>query len=128
MREVVRGGPPSFWRRGFWWAVPVLVAGGFLIYSSSGRSPLRFGKALTGHHQPDATTQDLYLKGRFYFEKRTPADLNIAVDAFTQAIVHDSSYAQAYVGLADSYSLLRKSARCRLSKRSNAPAQPRRRR
>ena len=107
VREVVRGGGLSFWRRGLWWAVPVLVAGGFLIYSSDGRSPVRFGKAMAGHHQPDATTQDLYLKGRFYFEKRTPADLNIAVDAFTQAIVHDSSYAQAYVGLADSYSLLR---------------------
>ena len=80
----------------------------WILYLLVQRSiPGRFGKALAGHHQPDPTTQDLYLKGRFYFEKRTPADLNIAVDAFTQAIVHDSSYAQAYVGLADSYSLLR---------------------
>ncbi len=89
------------------WAVPIVLVGGFLIYSSSGRSPIRFGKALAAHHPPDATAQDLYLKGRFYFEKRTPSDLNAAVDAFTQAIVHDPGYAQAYVGLADSYSLLR---------------------
>ena len=89
------------------WAVPIVVVGGFLIYSSIGRSPIRFGKALAAHHQPDSIAQDFYLKGRFYFEKRTPGDLNTAVDSFTQAIVHDPSYAQAYVGLADSYSLLR---------------------
>jgi hypothetical protein len=39
VREVVHGGGLSFWRRGLWWAVPVLVVGGFLIYSSGGRSP-----------------------------------------------------------------------------------------
>src|SRR5262249_42511635 len=90
-----------------WWAVPIAVVSGLLIYLSVGRSPIRFGKALAAHHQPDSIAQDFYLKGRFYFEKRTPADLNTAVDAFTQAIVHDPAYAQAYVGLADTYSLLR---------------------
>ena len=58
-------------------------------------------------HVPAAEAQDLYLKGRYYFEKRTPADLNQAVDFFTQAIVHDPGYAAPYVGLADSYNLLR---------------------
>jgi hypothetical protein len=33
-----------------------------------------------------------YLKGRYYFEKRTPDGLNNAVDFFTQAIVHDPAY------------------------------------
>lgn len=90
-----------------WWAVPLVVVGGLLWYSSVGHTDLHFGKALAAHHQPDSVAQDLYLKGRFYFEKRTSADLNNAVDAFTQAIVHDPGYAEAYVGLADSYSLLR---------------------
>ena len=89
------------------WAVAIVPVAGFLIYAFAGRPPIRFGKALAASHQPDATAQDLYLKGRFYFEKRTPHDLNAAVDAFTQAIVHDPGYAPAYVGLADSYSLLR---------------------
>ena len=87
--------------------VPILVVGTFLVYSSTGHHEIHFRKALAAPHQPDATAQDLYLKGRFYFEKRTPSDLNTAVDAFTQAIVHDPAYPQAYVGLADSYSLLR---------------------
>lgn len=51
--------------------------------------------------------EQFYLKGRFYWEKRTPDSLNKAVDYFTQAIVHDPNYALAYVGLADCYNLLR---------------------
>lgn len=60
--------------------------------------------------KPDAATEELYLKGRYYWHKRTPADLNKAVDYFTQAIVHNPSYAPAYVGLADCYNLLREFA------------------
>ena len=50
--------------------------------------------------------QQLYLKGRFYWEKRTPESLNLAVDYFTQAIARAPNYAAAYVGLADTYNLL----------------------
>jgi Tfp pilus assembly protein PilF len=58
-------------------------------------------------HIPNREAQDFYLKGQFYWAKRTPESLNLAVDSFTQAIVHDPAYAQAYVGLAESYNLLR---------------------
>lgn len=51
--------------------------------------------------------EDLYLAGRYYWNKRTPDDLNRAVDYFTQAIVRDPNYAKPYVGLADCYNLLR---------------------
>jgi len=51
--------------------------------------------------------EEFYLKGRYYWEKRTPDSLNKAVDSFTQAVVHDPGYAPAYVGLADCYNLLR---------------------
>ena len=50
---------------------------------------------------------DLYLRGRFEWNKRTPESLNRALDYFTQAVVHDPSNAQAFVGLADTYNLLR---------------------
>jgi tetratricopeptide (TPR) repeat protein len=49
---------------------------------------------------------DLYLKGRYEWNQRTPDSLNRAVDSFTQSIVHDPGNARAYVGLADSYELL----------------------
>src|ERR1700733_15658247 len=58
-------------------------------------------------HHASQEARDLYLQGRFYWNKRTPDDLHKAVDRFTQAIVHDPGYADAYVGLADCYNLLR---------------------
>jgi serine/threonine-protein kinase len=48
----------------------------------------------------------LYLKGRFYWNKRTPADIQKAVPFFQQAVEKDSKYALAYSGLADAYTLI----------------------
>jgi serine/threonine-protein kinase len=48
----------------------------------------------------------LYLEGLYYWNKRTGKDLNRAIELFSQAIDKDPNYALAYVGLADSYSLL----------------------
>jgi hypothetical protein len=91
----------------FLWLVPLaLIVGTFLAFSFGHREP-RFKNALAAPHAPSAEAQDLYLKGRYYFEKRTPDDLNKAVDFFTQAIVHDPAYPAPYVGLADTYNLLR---------------------
>jgi DNA-binding winged helix-turn-helix (wHTH) protein/Tfp pilus assembly protein PilF len=55
----------------------------------------------------NAEAEDFYLRGRYYWNKRTPEDLNKAIDFFTQSIVHDPNYAPAYVGLADTYNLMR---------------------
>jgi TolB-like protein/Tfp pilus assembly protein PilF/class 3 adenylate cyclase len=58
--------------------------------------------------RPTANTEayKLYLKGRFFWNKRTGADLRTAIDYFNQALGKDPSYALAYAGLADSYALL----------------------
>ncbi len=49
---------------------------------------------------------DLYLKGEYFFAKRTIADLQRAIDFFQQSIARDPAYARAYAALADSYILL----------------------
>jgi tetratricopeptide (TPR) repeat protein len=99
--------PPVDGTRAFLWFLPVvLITGSFLALSFSHREP-RYKNALAAPQPPSAEAQDLYLKGRYHFEKRTPDDLNQAVDFFTQAIVNDPAYAAPYVGLADSYNLLR---------------------
>ena len=49
---------------------------------------------------------ELYLKGRFFWNKRTGVDLRKAIEYFNQAIAKDPNYALAYAGLADSYLLL----------------------
>jgi len=49
---------------------------------------------------------ELYLKGRYFWNKRDEAGLNKAVEYFQQATAKDPNYAEAYAGLADSYVLL----------------------
>jgi eukaryotic-like serine/threonine-protein kinase len=51
----------------------------------------------------DPEAYQLYLKGLYYWEKRTPETLDKARDYFNQAIERDPGYALAYVGLADYY-------------------------
>jgi TolB-like protein/Tfp pilus assembly protein PilF len=47
-----------------------------------------------------------YLKGRYFWNKRTANGLRVALAFFNQAIEEDPNYAQAYSGLADTYALL----------------------
>ena len=49
---------------------------------------------------------DLYLKGQYFFNKRTATGLNEAIGYFQQAAVKDPNYARAYAGLADCYALM----------------------
>jgi TolB-like protein/DNA-binding winged helix-turn-helix (wHTH) protein len=51
-------------------------------------------------------TYDLYLKGRYFWNKRTPEGFKQAITYFQQAIAKDPNYARAYAGLADCYLLL----------------------
>jgi TolB-like protein/DNA-binding winged helix-turn-helix (wHTH) protein len=48
---------------------------------------------------------EAYLKGRYFWNKRTSESLRKAIDYFSQAIEDDPSYAPAYAGLSDSYGL-----------------------
>jgi len=54
----------------------------------------------------DPKAYNLYLMGRFAYEKRTTNDVEKAVEYFNQAIASDSRYAAAYVGLSQSYMTL----------------------
>jgi len=54
----------------------------------------------------NAEAHQLYLKGRFFWNKRTGNDLKKSIDYFDQAIAADPNYALAYAGLADAYAFL----------------------
>jgi TolB-like protein/Flp pilus assembly protein TadD/class 3 adenylate cyclase len=58
--------------------------------------------------RPTANTEahQLYLKGRFFWNKRTGNDLKKSIDYFEQAIAADPNYALAYAGIADAYAFL----------------------
>lgn len=68
----------------------------------SGEEQTRAAKNYTQNSE----AYQLYLKGRFYWNKRSPADFHKAIAFFEQAIAKDPNYALAYSGLADSYALL----------------------
>ena len=48
----------------------------------------------------------LYMRGRYFWNRRTEEGLRQSIDYFRQAIATDPNYALAYAGLADSYALL----------------------
>jgi len=64
-------------------------------------------ESLIAKHPTESTeAHELYLKGRFFWNKRTPENFEKAITYFQQAIEKDTSYALAYSGMADCYALL----------------------
>ncbi len=62
--------------------------------------------ALTARPTENTEAHQLYLRGRYFWNKRTGADFKKAIGYFNQAIDKDPNYALAYAGLADAYVLL----------------------
>jgi len=70
--------------------------------------------AVTNHHAGrkrrrqtrSGLAYQAYLKGRYFWSKRSEEDLKKGIDCFRNAIVIDENYALAYAGLADSYLML----------------------
>jgi tetratricopeptide (TPR) repeat protein len=62
--------------------------------------------AISARPTENTNAHQSYLKGRYFWNKRTGPDLQTAIDYFKQAIEQDSNYALAYAGLADSHVLL----------------------
>ena len=89
------------------WLAPLVVVAALIAVLWFNHREARYKNVLAASHPPNAEAQELYLKGEYHWTKRTPEDLNKAVDYFTQSIVKDPSYAEAYVGLANCYNLLR---------------------
>jgi TolB-like protein/DNA-binding winged helix-turn-helix (wHTH) protein/Tfp pilus assembly protein PilF len=70
-------------------------------------APSSTGRELpTKRYTENSEAHQLYLKGRYFWNKRTVEGLNKGIGYFSEAVEKDPSYALAYVGLADSYSLL----------------------
>jgi len=63
-------------------------------------------RQLADLHTGSSRAYELYLKGRFFWNKRTDDGLRKGMEFFEQAIAADPQYALAYVGLADSYNVM----------------------
>jgi len=64
------------------------------------------GATLMAAGTASAKAHDLYLRGRFEWNKRTEAGMLAARDAFSRALLIDPRYARAYAGLSDTWQLL----------------------
>ncbi|MFN2384720.1 MAG: protein kinase [Thermoanaerobaculia bacterium] len=63
-------------------------------------------RRLVKRHTPDAEAYDLYLKGRYWWAKRSDEGFEKSIHFFEQAVLRDPNYAPAWVGLADAFRLL----------------------
>lgn len=72
---------------------------------TEGRRGIRVGQPFPLSPQA-LQAYDLYLKGRYAWNQRTPAGFQQAIDYFQQATTKDPGDARAYAGLADTYALL----------------------
>jgi len=63
-------------------------------------------KQLVKHHTESTEAYHAYLKGRYFWNKRTAEGFKKGVEYFEHAIALDTNYALAYAGLADCYQLL----------------------
>jgi TolB-like protein/Tfp pilus assembly protein PilF len=63
-------------------------------------------RAIAARPTENSEAYQLFLKGRFFWNKRTAADFKTAIDFFQQAIAADPSYSAAYAGLAQTYLLI----------------------
>ncbi|HJZ13165.1 MAG TPA: tetratricopeptide repeat protein, partial [Acidobacteriota bacterium] len=63
-------------------------------------------KRLTKRYTQNTEAYKLYLRGRFYWNKRTEEGFRKAIEHFELAILEDPEYALAYAGLSDCYGLL----------------------
>jgi tetratricopeptide (TPR) repeat protein len=60
-------------------------------------------RALSTRPTNDLQAHDLYLKGRFSYDKQTEPDLRGSIDLYRQALARDPRYALAWAGIADSW-------------------------
>jgi TolB-like protein/Flp pilus assembly protein TadD len=74
-------------------------------FSLSGRRPIEAAQKAAGPGS-QYETYDLYLKGRYFWNKRTPDGFRQAADYFQLAIDKDPNFARAYAGLADTFALM----------------------
>ena len=63
-------------------------------------------KGLTKSYTESNQAYQMYLKGRFYWNKRTDESMHRSIDYYKQAIEADPAFALAYSGLADTYNLI----------------------
>jgi tetratricopeptide (TPR) repeat protein len=111
------GGPIRMPVERHWGMVGAVVTLAFLSLVAFGFTRFYNLHSVHGHLLPSLSprvsseahqnAEELYLQGRYHWNKRTPEDLTQAEDDFAKSSQLDPNYALAYAGTADCYNLLR---------------------
>jgi tetratricopeptide (TPR) repeat protein len=93
------------------WAVPLMISlqqqiAGDVAEKLRAKLSTSEKRRVTKQGTQNPEAYELYMKGRYEWNKRTGSDLNNAILYFNQAIAKDPGYALAYAGLADVYSVM----------------------
>jgi TolB-like protein/DNA-binding winged helix-turn-helix (wHTH) protein/lipoprotein NlpI len=76
------------------------------IRNTLGQRPAGGVPAHLAQAAPQYEAYDLYLRGRYFWNKRTAAGFSRALDYFQQSIAKDPGYAPAHAGVADTYAMM----------------------
>jgi serine/threonine-protein kinase len=85
---------------------PELSGGGTAAAPASPSAPTPGANGAAPHGTSDLLAYDLYLRGKYFFDKRGETGLRRSLDYFRQATQRDSNFARAYAGIANAYALL----------------------
>jgi tetratricopeptide (TPR) repeat protein len=123
VNPLLEGPPPAEYGRHRWIAATTIAVAACLLSllaspvvrshakSISQTAPYRMATAEDTPHAPYRSrvpdVDDLYLRGIYSYEQRTPEALQHSLEDFSAASAKDPSYAPAYAGLANTYNLLR---------------------
>jgi TolB-like protein/Tfp pilus assembly protein PilF len=86
-------------------AIPELIAQA-VAHHIQARLPPQEQTAAQGRRTIKPEAYEAYLKGRYFWNKRTESDLERSLAYFNRALEYDPSYSAAFAGLADVYILL----------------------
>lgn len=111
--HVPSGRRVAFRRWAVWTAAGVacLLAPTAIVWNHIGRKAISISTEVhalssAARHIPVPGAEELYLRGRYFWNLRTADGLSRALDLYAQAIVKDPSYAEAYASLAETYDLM----------------------
>jgi Flp pilus assembly protein TadD len=82
-----------------------VVLGGFTVWQG-GVEPATLVLATAGASSPPPDADDLYKRGRSFWQQRTPRGFEQALQSFEAALSANPNHARAHAGLADTYTLL----------------------
>lgn len=114
-------GSRRYWASSAAVAAAVLIVAGIVLWVVPRFSSGDAGRPAASGLSPNRLSTEHYLKGRYFWNRRTEQGYTQAIVEFQQALDADPKFARAWAGLADSYALLGSMANREIPRREAMP-------